>query len=195
MRSYSVIKAANMLGVCRRTIKTWIYTHKLNTFLTPNGYHRIPESEINKYLLNNSNNKVILYARVSSHQQKDDLERQKLKLKEYAINKNYEVIIELNDIASGLNDNRKNLFKALELIKLNKANKIIITHKDRLTRFGYKYLEYMINSYNSEIEVIDNSEIKEDYVKDLINVVTCFCAKVYGRRSKKQIRTIIESLK
>lgn len=184
MKAYSIKKASEILGVHWRTIKNWIYQGKINSFKTPNGYHRIPDHEIIKIVGNSDNKPVILYSRVSSYQQKDDLERQQERLRQYAssLNKEY---IELNDIASGLNDKRKKLKKAFELIRDNKSHEIIIEHRDRLTRFGFEYINFMIESWNGKITTINEDDHKEDLIRDLVEIMVSFCAKIYGRRSNK----------
>jgi putative resolvase len=193
-QSYSVKKAAEQLGVHPRTIKNWIYSGKLQTFKTPNDYHRIPLSEIEKIKGNNRPKTAVLYARVSSHQQKDDLLRQIARLETYAKQNGYE-IINIKDIASGLNDKRSGLYKALDLIRDQKVTTIIVENKDRLTRFGFRYLEYVIKTMNGNIIVINNIDKDVDLVKDLVDIITCFCAKIYGRRSNKaKARKMVEAM-
>ena len=194
MKAYSIKKASEMLGVHWRTIKNWIYTNKINSFKTPNGYHRIPDHEIKRIINTNDDKPVILYSRVSSHQQKDDLARQQQRLREYAISLNKQYT-ELSDIGSGLNDKRKKLKTALELIRNNKSHEIIIEHRDRLTRFGYEYISFLVESFNGTITIINDTEQKEDLVRDLTEIMVSFCARIYGRRSNKtKAKTLIEKM-
>ena len=113
---------------------------------TPGGRRRIPESEI-KHLLGEKREegKIIGYARVSSYTQKDDLERQVDAIKRYARERGWEVQV-LKDTA-GLSENRKNYRKLLELVAKGEVSKVIISHPDRLTRFGFKTLEFFFQQH------------------------------------------------
>lgn len=136
--------------------------------------------------------KALLYARVSSHQQKDDLERQIQRLENYA-NSNGKIIYKsVTEIGSGLNDNRKKLNSFL----LNKNyNEIIIEHKDRLTRFGFNYIEMLCEEQGKTITIINQNENKNDLIQDFVSVITSFCARIYGnRRSNKIKENIINQL-
>jgi predicted site-specific integrase-resolvase len=186
MKSYSTRKASEIFGVSFSTIKNWIRTGKLNTYLTPTNQHRITEQEINRIIGNNKNRLVATYSRVSSSKQRDDLKRQIERLNDYCKEKSYDVIKNYSEISSGLNDSRKQLHKLLDDIKEQKINVIIVENKDRLTRFGYEYLNKYIASYNARIEITNDKEIEDDIVKDLIDIVTCFCAKLYGKRSSNK---------
>ncbi|MCS7367736.1 MAG: IS607 family transposase, partial [archaeon YNP-WB-062] len=140
--------------------------------------------------------KVAIYARVSSADQKEDLERQKQKLVEYAKSKGYQDIEVIEDIASGLNENRKGLNKLFKLVTERQIEAVFITYKDRLTRFGFKYLETFFSSYGCRIEAIDSEEVKEpqqELVEDLIAIVTSFAGKIYGARSHKG-RKVVEAV-
>jgi len=193
-QAYSTKQTANILGVSFRTIKNWIYSHKIKTFLTPTKQHRITKEEINKILNNQPENKTAIYSRVSSQKQKEDLIRQHQRLKQYCKKKKYNQIQKYSEIASGLNDKRNKLTKLLEQIAEKQINHLIIEHKDRLTRFGYNYLEQYCQTHNTIIEILDNTEIKEDLIKDLIDIMTSFCAKLYGKRSNRtKTKTAIES--
>lgn len=185
MKSYSTRKTAEIFGVSFSTIKNWIRAGKINTYLTPTDQHRITEQEINKIKGNNKKQLIATYARVSSTKQKEDLQRQQQRLIKYCQDKSYTIIHNYKEISSGLNDTRTQLHKLLDDIKEQKINKIIIENKDRLTRFGYEYLNKYATSHNATIEITNQKEIEEDIVKDLIDIVTCFCAKLYGRRSNK----------
>lgn len=127
---------------------------------------------------------------MSSHDQREDLQKQLQRLRDYA-NKNKLIITkEVSEIASGMNMRRK---KLLNLLKNKAIDFIIVEHRDRLTRFGYEYLQTALLSANREIIVINNSECKDDLVQDMIDILTSFCAKLYGQRSarnrkKKKLR-------
>jgi len=130
----------------------------------------------------NDTTKVVLYARVSSHDQKEDLQRQLQRLKDYASAKGYVVSEEVTEIASGLNSNRPKLNK---LLSNNEVNTIIVEHRDRLTRFGFELIQSTLSSNNRNILVINETEQDMDLVQDFIDVVTSMCARIYGKRSAK----------
>jgi len=138
--------------------------------------------------------KVCIYARVSSSENKTNLEKQAERLEEYAIAKGYQIYKVVKEVGSGINDNRKQLNKLL----VDKNYKILIVeHKDRLTRFGFNYINLWFEDVNKKIEVVNKSENdKTDLIQDFISVITSFCARIYGlRRSKRKTEKIIAELK
>ena len=135
--------------------------------------------------INTDNNSVAIYARVSSNKQIKDLENQIDYLTKYAVSNGYKVDYTFKDIASGMNENRKGLNDLLNLVFNNKISKIIISHKDRLTRFGFDYFKNICEYFGTEIEVVnlesDNS-FQEELSEDLIAIVRQFSMKFYGKR-------------
>ena len=108
---------------------------------TEGGKYRIPYSEIKKYLEKREETRAVIYARVSSAGQREDLERQINYLTNYATAKGYKVVEVLKDIASGLNTQRKGLLRLFKLVEGRSVDVVLITYKDRLTRFGFEYIE------------------------------------------------------
>ena len=123
----------------------------------------------------------ICYARVSSNGQKDNLERQKQLLKE-----KYPSYYLIEDIGSGINFTKKGLLKIIELSVEGKLEELVIAHKDRLVRFGYELIEFLIKKYsNGKITIINKDkeeEPEEEIVKDVLQVMNVFVAKMNGRR-------------
>lgn len=141
--------------------------------------------------------KVIGYCRVSSHKQKDDLERQIENVKTYMVAKGYSFDI-INDIGSGINYNKKGLNQLIDMITNSEVEKIVILYKDRLLRFGFEIIENLCNKYGTTIEIIDNTEKTEEQelVEDLIQIVTVFSCRLQGKRAnkaKKMIKELLES--
>lgn len=141
----------------------------------------------------NKLNAAAIYIRVSSHDQKKkgDLERQKGRVLEYCVNKNYQVAHILEEIGSGMYDNRCKLKQLFKLIIGKQIDRVIIEHKDRLTRFNFGIYESFLNSHGVEIEWIEDVLPKSheaELVEDLINLMSSFSARVYGRRSAKSSR-------
>ncbi len=194
---YTTGEVARIFGVSYVAVKKWAYSGKIRYIKTPGGKYRYPESEIKRLLGEQApKGRVAVYARVSSADQKGDLERQKQRLLEHVKAKGYQDVIVLEDIASGLNENRKDLAKLFELISQRQIEAVFITYKDRLTRFGFRYLEAFFNSHGCRIEYLDAEGVKEpqkELVEDLIAVVTSFAGRIYGARSHKK-RNVVEAV-
>ena len=137
--------------------------------------------------------KIACYARVSSSQNKNNLEKQAERIMQFANAAGYQVHIVVKEIGSGLNDTRPKLIKLLNDVELTH---IIVEHKDRLTRFGFNYLQKWMASRQCEIIVVNNVDTdKDDLMQDFVSLVTSFAARLYGlRRSKRKTEQIIKSL-
>ena len=195
MRLYRTGKASQLLGISKPTLIRKIKSGEIKAYRVGREY-RIPESEIKRLLEGKTLDKVVIYARVSSRDQKEDLERQVEYLKNYCSSKGYHVTKILTDISSGLNENRRGLKQLFKLVESGEVGKVVITYKDRLTRFGFKYLEQYFNSHGVEIEVIfdDEKTPEKELVEDLLAIVTSFGGKLYGARSHKKKR-LVEAVK
>ncbi len=135
---------------------------------------------------------VALYARVSSVDQRNDLDRQLARLVEFVAKKNLKVSKVIKEIGSGLNGRRP---KLLSLLKDRQLSGIVVEHKDRLVRFGSEYLEALLESSGRRLIVIETTEMKDDLVQDMLDVLTSFCARLYGRRSaKNRARKALEGI-
>ena len=164
--------------------------------ITKGGTRYYSDEQLNNYLgLNKKDKKVILYARVSTKQQKDDLENQIKNLKEYAYSKGYNFEI-ISDIGSGINYEKEGLRKLLEKINKSEISKVVVLYKDRLISFGFELIEFLANINNIEIEIIDNTTIskEEELTNDLIQIITVFANKLYGFCSKKT-KQLIDGVK
>ena len=137
--------------------------------------------------------KVAIYARVSSSKNKANLDTQATRLTQYAIAKGYQITEVVKEVGSGVNDNRKKLKKLLES---DNWGTLVIEHKDRLTRFGFNYIQILLNKEGREIEIVNLAEDeKSDLMQDLVSVIYSFSAKMYGlRRSKRKTEEIIKLL-
>lgn len=173
---------AKKLGLTYRTVWNYYKDGKLvNAYQLPSGTIIIDDiNNCQKY-------GVILYARTSSSQNKQLIEDQLKRLETYAISKGYCIKQSIKEFGSGLNDERKLLSKVL---LENKYDKIIVEHKDRLTRFGFNWFQILTNN---RIEVINQSKEKdEDLIKDLISIIHCFSSRIYGLRRSKNIKNKIK---
>lgn len=192
---YTLKEAKELLGVSTKTIQRWDREGKIRVVRTIGGRRRIPESEIKRILGIHEERKIVGYARVSSHTQKDDLERQIELIKTFAKEKGREIEI-LKDIGSGLKEDRRNFKKLLKMVINKEVSKVVVAYPDRLTRFGFKTLEEFFKSYGTEIIVINHGEKspQEELVKDLITIISHFAGKIYGMRSHKY-KEVVEGAK
>jgi predicted site-specific integrase-resolvase len=127
--------------------------------------------------------RVALYARVSSLGQKEDLDRQMQRLKDYAAAKGYTVSKEVMEIASGLNDQRPKLEK---LLADTSIGTIVVENRDRLTRFGSHYIETLLEAQGRHLEIIFPTGTADELVDDFVAVITSMAARIYGRRQSKR---------
>ena len=143
---------------------------------------------------NENKNRVVLYSRVLSNENKDSLDKQMERLKMFALAKGYQIVKEVKEIGSGLNDNRQKLNNLFEK-ELNNFDILLVEHKDRLTRFGFNYIDILLKSLNKKVEVINLADNKEDLIQDFVSCITSFCARIYGqKRSKKKTELLIKEL-
>jgi len=164
--------------------------------ITKGGTRYYSDEQLSEYL--NKDNKpqqlpIILYARVSTRSQKDDLDGQVENLKLYAISKGYSFEI-ITDIGSGIDYTKHGLKQLIQKINNKEISKIVVLYKDRLIRFGFELIEYLCELNNVGIEIIDNTTISKEteLTNDLIQIITVFANRLYGSRSKKTLRLIQE---
>ena len=147
-----------------------------NAYKLPSGQICV-EDEIKK-----KPKKIIIYARVSSGDQKDDLKRQIERLKAFCLSADLEVENIIQEIGSGLNGNRK---KLISILKDKSITHIVVEHRDRLVRFGFEMIKASLSADDRDIVVVDEDEFKDDIVQDFIDLATSMCARIYDRRSAK----------
>lgn len=139
-------------------------------------------------------NRVAIYSRVSSSENKENLNRQALRLTEYAIANGYQIVRNVKEIGSGLNDNRKQLEA---LLQKDDYNILLVEHKDRLARFGTHYLDVLLLRLGVKLEIVNLADNgRDELMQDLVAVVTSFAARLYGqRRAARKTERIIAELK
>lgn len=179
---------AKKVGVTYRTAWNWFKSGKLDAIQMPGGTI-IVKDEINK-----KQEYIIIYARVSSSENKNNLDSQAERLTQYSIARGYKINEIVKEIGSGVNDNRQKLKK---ILSDGKATKIVVEHKDRLTRFGFNYLTTLLEKQGCHIEIVNEAgNDKDDLMQDLISIITFMCARYYGlRRSKRKTDKIIQELR
>lgn len=189
-------EVAKLIGVATRTVQSYCIQGKMEDYMR-NNRRLIPRDSLIKYLRENNlldetdiNRKDIIYARVSTHKQKNrgDLERQIQYIKDYVLYQNPKDLKIITDVSSGLNDNRKGLTKILDLVLDNKVDRIFVYYKDRLTRFGYNYIKLICDFHNTKIIIInkeiDEKSVSEELAEDIISIIHSFSGKLYGMRKK-----------
>jgi excisionase family DNA binding protein len=184
------------LGISYPTLSRWVREGRIKAIRTAGGVFRIPESEVRRIaegLPISKEVRAVIYARVSSSDQRSDLERQIQYLTQYCSSKGYRVVDVLSDVASGLKIDRKGLLKLFDYVVNRQVDEVVVTYRDRLTRFGSGYLDYFFKQYGVRVEVVFGEEPRDAYqelIEDLIEIVTSFAEKLYGLRSHKKKRLV-----
>ncbi|WP_208433201.1 IS607 family transposase [Bartonella taylorii] len=194
-RFVGIGKAAQALGVSISTLRRWEGEGKIISEHTAGGHRRYDLSKLRPELFHSrelSQRKTIAYARVSSHDQKDDLERQKQVLELYCASQGwtYELI---SDLGSGMNYRKKGLKRLLDALIENEIGRLVITHKDRLLRFGAELVFAICEAKQVEVIILNQGEessFEEDLAKDVLEIITVFSARLYGSRSRKNQRLL-----
>ena len=188
-RFVAIGDAAKALGVSITTLRRWEAEGRLVPDRTAGRQRRYDLAKLKPELFHAapSERKTIAYARVSSHDQKADLERQKQVLELYCAKQGwtFEVIA---DLGSGMNYNKKGLKRLLDEIIEGRVGRLVITHKDRLLRFGAELVFAICEAKDVEMLIINkgvDTTFEEDLAKDELEVITVFCARLYGSRSRK----------
>ena len=187
-------EAAQYLNVSQDTLRKWDKANKLKPLETAGGHRRYDINTLDEFLgkeMKETETKPIVcatYSRVSSHEQKQkgDLDRQSQRLSEYCAKKGMLVTHIIKDVGSGLNDNRSGFIRLTDLIIQGKVNKLVIEHKDRLTRFQFKFIKKMFESYGCEVIVINGLDVsnEEELSADIMSFLASFSGKF--RRSAER---------
>jgi len=195
-RLVTIGKAAKILGVSVMTLRRWDEAGKLVSVRTEGGHRRYDISKIKPETVHrfeySDSRKTIAYARVSSHDQKDDLERQKQVLELFCSKNGWQFEI-ITDFGSGMNYYKKGLTKLLDAILDDSAGRLVLTHKDRLLRFGAELVFSICEAKGVEVVIInkgDDTAFEEDLATDVLEIITVFSARLYGSRSRKNKRLL-----
>lgn len=185
-RLIKIGEAAAILGVNVDTLRKWEKTGELLPARKTKGGTRFYDPSV-LLGLGDADAPTVCYARVSSHDQKEDLDRQKVMLEVYCAAKGWrsEVIC---DLGSGMNYRKKGLNQLLEMIMRKQMKRLVLTHKDRLLRFGAELVFSLCEIQGIEIVIIHKGEqpsFEEELAQDVLEIITVFSARLYGSRSKK----------
>lgn len=179
-------------GICYRTAWRWFHQGKLpiDAKQTESGTILVfPQEKTSK-----EDFKVWIYCRVSSYEKQEDLNRQAIRCQEFCNARGWEIQKVVKEIASGMNDKRPKLINLFD----QNPSRIVVEHKDRLTRFGFNYIDHLLKKTGCELIVINRSkEETSDLMVDLISIITSFCCRLYGMRrgysKAKKIKKEIEN--
>ena len=195
-RLITLKKASEILCVTPKTLREWDSIGTLKAVRTEGGHRRYKEGDIlaaaGAVKENEPLNAPIatIYGRVSSHEQKQkgDLDRQCQRLSEYCAKKKYSVGYILKDVGSGLSDCRAGLKRIFDLVIERKIHRIVIEHKDRLTRFQFNVFVKFFGSYGVEIECVETQGDSDEaeLTNDIMMLMAVFSGKIHGRRSAKR---------
>lgn len=181
---------AKKMGVAYQTAYSWFVNDKIpGAYKLPSGTIIIPDEDVQE----NNRYKTVVYARVSSNEQrKTNLETQTERLVNYSINNGWTVNQVVKEVGSGLNDKRDKLESVLSDPKLKR---LVVEHEDRLTRFGFNYLEILAKAQGFEIIVVNKTldNDKDDLLADFTAIITSFCARLYSKRRSKQVSDSIKN--
>lgn len=195
MRLVRIKEAAEALGVNQRTLRLWDATGKLKAVKTKGGHRRYRESDLQEVLtgksveeIENEEKPTVVYCRVSSNEQKQhgDLDRQKGRILDYCRQKGYLVKEVFEEVGSGLNDSRAKLLKMMDMAERHEIGRVVVEHKDRLTRFNKNFLIKYFNSHGVLVEWTTETlpqSFENELVEDMLSLTTSFSSKIYGKRS------------
>jgi len=199
----SIGQAAKILGVHVQTLRNWEKSGKLKPdSISPGGTRRYNLDRIvavsgKEIPVETDTRYTVAYARVSSHDQKEDLTRQAQVLELYCAEHGYQYEL-ITDLGSGMNYYKKGLTSLINKILSNEVKRLVITHKDRLLRFGAELVFSICEAKGVEVVIINRGEDKpsfeEELAKDVLEIITVFSARLYGSRSKKN-QKLIDRLK
>lgn len=196
------------MGVHVDTLREWDKDGTLTPVKTPGNHRRYRIEDIEAFCGKEVAKKddakmvrVCTYSRVSSHEQKQkgDLERQNGRVLAYCVKKKYQVVKSYEEVGSGMCDTRPKLHQIFKLVEEKQVDKVIVEHKDRLTRFNFNFLAAFFASHGVEVEwteeVLGNKRYEDELVEDMLTLMSSFSNKIYGKRSaenrkKKKLETL-----
>lgn len=191
-KQYKFNEFAKTINISVRSLQRWDCAGTLKAFRTPTNRRYYTHRQYLEYIGDShggkNRGKTVIYTRVSSRNQKDDLTNQVEFLKQYANGKGIIVDIVLEDIGSGLNYNRKKWNELLMMCQKGEFKQIFVAHKDRFIRFGYNWFEQFLKSFGVEIIVVNNEKLspEQELVQDLISITHVFSCRIYGLRKYKK---------
>ncbi len=193
-RLIKIGEAAKLLGVSVQTLRKWERTGELTPDRKSQGGTRYYQLDRLLGVRDVETDLTIAYARVSSHDQKDDLKRQAQRLESYCTAKGWSFEV-IQDLGSGMNYRKRGLKRLLDLILDRRISRLVLTHKDRLLRFGAELVFTLCEARQVEVVIINQGQeasFEEELAQDVLEIITVFSARLYGSRSHKN-RKLLEA--
>lgn len=188
-RFVKISVAAQTLGVSKSILSNWAHSGSIRAIRSPGGMFLFDLSSISGFKVEQqkTSRATILYSRVSSTKQRNDLDRQKRYLQDSFSDQHQGSRIEISDIGSGINFKRPGLLRLLGLVKEGSVRNVVVASRDRLARFGIELIEWFLNQYDTKLVVLDRADCtpEEELGKDLMAIVQVYCCRWNGRRRYK----------
>ncbi len=186
----------SILRITRPTLTKYVKNGTIKVQVLPNGRYDYDEKSVYDFLNKNVDRKTVLYCRVSTQKQKQDLKNQEDLLKQFCFSNGIKINNVYKDIASGIDfEKRKDFFIMLDEIIAGKIDTVVITYKDRLSRIGFNLFTYLFQKYNCKIIIV--SEIgstkldSEEIFEEIVSLLHCYSMKLYSNRRVKKLKEII----
>lgn len=191
-------EAMRILNISRQTLCKYVKKEIIKTKLMPNGQYDYDEESIFKIINKDKKRMNVIYGRVSSSNQKKDLENQINTVTEFMLKNGIAIDKVYSDVSSGMNLDRKGFLELLEDVASFKVEKIFITYKDRMARLSFQMIENICNKYNTKIIIlneIDNTKTTEqEFLEEVVSLIHSFSMKMYSKRRKAKLELISKDL-
>ena len=196
MKIYKITEASEYLGVSINTLKTLADNGKIKSFKTTGEHRRFRQEDLDAYMgveKEKQEKLTVIYARCSTAKQKENLERQKDRLRKHAEAKGYKYVL-IDEIASGINEKRNGIHKLIKMCFEGNVERVLIEYKDRLARFGYEYLDAVFSNLEIQVEVMEvkDKKYEEELAEDIMKILTCYSARYYGARGGRKKKNKVE---
>ena len=187
----SIGEVAKLFGVSTQTIRNWSEQGVFSCKRTYGNHRRYSKQEVERKLgIETQQDQVtVCYSRVSANDQKQDLERQQLELRNYCEEQQYSNIVEIKEVGSGLNYKKRGFLKLLRWMLSGNVKRVVVSYHDRLIRFGREIIEEICKARGISLVVVNDKQqlcFEEQLSQDIISILTVFCSKIYGRRSHER---------
>ena len=193
-------ETATLLGVSPQTLRTWSKEGYIEAIVGKGGHRRFKWSEVKRLMCladpQSDEKNCLIYCRVSTTIQRENLKRQRARLETYAVANGYTISKIYEDIASGMNFKRRGLLKVLSHCQTHAIKAVIIEFKDRLARFGVELIQAMLASFGTELVIVNRveSDYKQEIIDDMIVIIVHFSSRLYGKRRGKKKTTQIKQI-